>query len=88
MSPVRTNPLTRRSLVASSFSQKPTICPSQRTAISPPRRPATALPSSSWISTSANGSGRPAERSGLDPSTWANHCRGPIIVTGTASVWP
>ena len=40
------------------------------------------------MSRSPNGSGRPADRSGFDPSTSLNHSVGPIMVIGTASVWP
>ena len=44
--------------------------------------------SGSRMAMSPKGNGRPAERSGSDPSTAPNHSCGPIIVIGSASVWP
>ena len=89
MSPVSTQSSRIRDAVASGSCQNPSIWPSQRMAISPSPPMGTGVPSSgSRMARSANGSGRPADRSGLEPGTSENHSRGPIIVTGSASVWP
>jgi hypothetical protein len=88
MSPVSTQPSRSRAAVCSGSFHRPVICPSHRIAISPSVPTGTARLSSPRISSSANGMIRPAARSGSEPGSVPNHSRGPMNVTGTASVWP
>ncbi len=88
MSPVFTQPSTMRSAVASGSFQNPFIWPSARPTISPTSPTGSGSFASFQIASSAKGSGMPQARSGLEPSTSANHWRGPIIASGSTSVWP